>query len=64
MPPHSNSKRLKAVKLAYAVNKIEGVPTTESARRLSIKWARDEITGEEMKSSLLTKHRRPSSVQM
>jgi len=36
MPPHTNSRRLKAVKLAYAVNKIEGVPTTENARRLSI----------------------------
>ena len=62
MPPHTNSRRLKAVKLAYAVNKIEGVPTTENARRLSIQWARGEITGEEMKSSLLTKHRRPTAV--
>jgi len=62
MPPHTDSRRLKAVKLAYAVNKIEGVPTTENARRLSSQWARGEITGEEMKSSLFTKHRRPTAV--
>jgi hypothetical protein len=55
-----NSRRLKAVKLADAVNRIEGVPVTDSARRLSVKWARAEITGETMKKQLLAKHRQPS----
>ena len=49
--------RDRAIRLAYAVNRIEGVPVTENARRLSAQWARGEITGETMKSTLLTKHR-------
>ena len=58
MAPQDYSRRLNAVKLADAVNKIEGVPVTENARRLSAQWARGEITGEEMKAALLKKHRR------
>ena len=58
MSPLDYSRRLKAVKLADAVNKIEGVPVSENARRLSAQWARGEITGEEMKAALIKKHRR------
>jgi hypothetical protein len=58
MSPQDYSRRLNAVKLADAVNKIEGVPVTENARRLSAQWARGEITGDDMKEALLNKHRR------
>jgi hypothetical protein len=58
MSPQDYSRRLNAVKLADAVNKIEGVPVTENARRLSAQWARGEITGDEMKAALVKKHRR------
>jgi len=52
--PHP--RRLRAMKLAYAVNKIEGVPVTESARQLSAQWVRGEISGATMKATLLAKH--------
>ena len=43
-------RRLAAVKTADAVNKVEGVPVSPLARRLSAQWDRGEIKGEEMKS--------------
>jgi len=49
-------RRIKAVRVANAVNKIEGVPITDSARRLSVQWAHGEITGETMRSTLITRH--------
>ena len=49
------------MKLADAVNEIEGVPVTENARWLSDQWVRGEITGDEMKAALLEKHRRPAA---
>jgi hypothetical protein len=58
MSQQDYARRLNAVKLADAVNKIEGVPVTENARRLSAQWARGEITGDEMKAALLKKHMR------
>ena len=54
------SRRLRAVRVANAVNKVEGVPVTENARNLSAQWARGEITGEAMKSALLEKHKQHS----
>ena len=59
MPPNRNSRRLKAVKLADAVNKIEGAPVSENAMKLSAQWARGEISGETMKSALIAAHSRP-----
>ena len=58
----SYPRRIKAVRIANAVNKIEGVQVTESMRRLSIQWAQGEITGEAMKLALITKHNQTSSV--
>ena len=58
MSPQARSRRLSAVKVADAVNKIEGVPVSENARRLSTQWARGEITGAEMKAALLAAHKR------
>ena len=54
------AKRTSAVKVADTLNNIEGVPVTAFAKELSAKWARGEITGEEMKQALLKKHRKVS----
>lgn len=51
-------KRIAAVKTADAINAIEGVPVSEYARDLSCRWAKGEITGEQMKAALLESHRR------
>jgi len=64
MPPKSNSKRLKAAKLAEAVNMIEGVPVSANAQKLSAQWVRGEITGEAMKAALVVAHTRQSDVKV
>jgi hypothetical protein len=50
-------KRISAVKVADTLNNIEGVPVTAYAKELSAKWARGEITGEEMKQALIKKYK-------
>ena len=62
MPKRKFPRRLKAVRLADAVNKIEGVPVTANARQLSSLWANGEITGEAMVAALLATHSRPQTV--
>ncbi|MBS3982965.1 MAG: hypothetical protein KGZ41_04120 [Dethiobacter sp.] len=57
MSPELQSRRLAAVKLACAVNKIEGVPVSTQAKKLSARWARGEISGAEMKATLIAKHK-------
>lgn len=52
----TEEKRLSAIKVADVLNKIEGVPVTDFARQLSIKWAKGEITGADMKAALIAKH--------
>jgi hypothetical protein len=61
MSPKMLSKRLTAVKFANAVNKIEGVPVTTQAKKLSAQWARGEISGSAMKAALISKHKRPAT---
>ena len=51
-------KRVAAVKIADAINAIEGVPVSHYTRVLSNAWARGELTGEQMKSALLAYHRK------
>jgi len=64
MSPPKNNLRLTAVKLADAVNKIEGVPVSRQAKRLSARWARDEISGVEMKAALIVAHKQsPSNIK-
>ena len=58
MPPQAYAKRKSAIKLADTLNKIEGVPVSEYARQLSEKWARGEITGEQMKQALIASHKK------
>ncbi len=52
------SKRIQAVKLADALNAIEGVPVSSYAITLSECWARGELTGAQMKEALLASHKR------
>ena len=51
-------RRMQAVKLADALNAIEGVPVSDYAKALSICWANGELTGEQMKAALLASHRK------
>lgn len=50
-------KRRRAVKIANAVNSIEGVPASESSKLLSDRWPNGEITTEQMKTELLVKYK-------
>lgn len=43
-------KRRRAVKIANAVNSIEGVSASESSKLLSDRWSNGEITTEQMKT--------------
>lgn len=60
MSPQMTYRRIAAVRTADAINKIEGVPVSQKAQKLSASWARGEISGAEMKAALLAAHRRPS----
>ena len=51
-------QRRQAVKLADALNSIEGVPVSSYAKTLSECWANGELTGEQMKEALLASHRK------
>lgn len=51
-------RRIAAVKTADAINAIEGAPVSDYARELSTRWAKGEITGEQMKAALLASHRK------
>lgn len=54
----AKNRRVQAVKLADALNAIEGVPVSVYARTLSRCWANGELTGEQMKAALLASHRK------
>lgn len=49
-------RRIAAVKTADAINAIGGIPVSDYARELSMRWSRGEITGEQMKQLLLKSH--------
>lgn len=58
MSPQVYSKRKAAIKLADTLNNIEGVPVSDYARELSDKWAKGEITGQQMKAALIAMHKK------
>lgn len=60
LSPQVEIKRRTAVMVSDTLNKIEGVPVTEFAKELSSKWAKGEITGVQMKTMLIQKHKRIS----
>ena len=61
MSPQEINRRRAAVKTADAINKIEGAPVSNDARRLSERWAKGELTGAEMRSALIAKHTKANS---
>ena len=54
----ARERRIQAVKLADALNAIEGVPVSEYAKMLSHCWANGDLTGEQMKEALLASQRK------
>ena len=59
----TNNHRIQAIKLADALNAIEGVPVSDYAKELSQRWANDEITGDQMKEALLLYHRKIADLE-
>ena len=55
MEPQKIAQRKRAVHVADAVNKIEGVPVRSYAIELSNAWCEGKITGAQMKATLLKK---------
>lgn len=51
-------KRIKAEKIADAINNIEGVPVSDRAKELSALWVNGDITSADMKKRLIEAHRR------
>lgn len=58
MSEQERKRRIAAIKTADAINAIEGVPVSDYARELSLRWSKGEITGDEMKAALLESHRK------
>lgn len=58
MTTTARNLRINAVKLADALNAIEGVPVSDYAKTLSRCWANGELTGEQMKAALLALHQK------
>lgn len=56
MSPATYQKRLRAIRLAGAINSIEGVPVSRTVDDLTASWAKGEISGTEMKAKLLARH--------
>lgn len=58
-----HQKRIAAIRVADSLNAIEGVPITNYARQLSARWARGEITGQQMKALLSSSHKKMAENQ-
>ena len=58
MSPIQLQKRQRALKIADALNSIEGVPVTAYAKELSKQWADGSISAAQMKELLISSHRK------
>lgn len=58
MSPVEFQKRKRAVKIADAINGIEGVPVSDFAKDLSDKWAQGTISDSQMIEMLVNAHRK------
>lgn len=58
MSPVQIQKRKRAIKIADAVNKIEGVPVSNYANELAELWANGIISATQMKELLIQMHRK------
>lgn len=56
-------KRKIAVKVADAINAIEGQAASDNAKKLSNQWANGEITGGQMKSMLISRYLKSKKVE-
>ena len=52
-----NNRRIQAVILADAINKMGGVPIRLYAKSLSKQWADGKITSEQMREALSNSHK-------
>lgn len=50
-------KRRRAVKIANTVNSIEGVPVSKEVKLIQARFAKGELTSEQMKTELLVKYK-------
>ncbi len=62
MSPVEIQKRQRAVKIADAIDGIEGVPVSNFAKELSEKWAEGTISDPQMIEMLVNAHRKVSNV--
>lgn len=53
IPMLDKEKRFRAVKIANAINSIEGVPLPDKVKQISERWANGEITSEQMKKEVI-----------
>ena len=64
MSPQIERKKQIAIKVADTINSIEGAPVTAYAKELSTKWAKGEISGEDMKAKLIAVHKKQPSEEL
>lgn len=62
MSPIEIQKRKRAVKIADAINGIEGVPVSVFAKDLSDKWVQGTISDSQMIEMLVNVHRKVQNV--
>ena len=62
MSPIEIQKRKRAVKIADAINGIEGVPVSAFAKDLSEKWVQGTISDSQMIEMLINAHRKVPNV--
>ena len=58
MSPVEIQKRKRAVRIADAINGIEGVPVSNFAIELSDKWANGDISDAQMIEMLINSHKK------
>lgn len=61
MSPQDKKKRERAMKIAFAIGSIEGVPVSDKTKQLYLKWVNGELTQEQVLNALDQKHRKVSS---
>ena len=60
MSPQDKKKRERAMKIASAVGSIEGVPVSDNAKQLYMKWVNGELNEEQLMQALYQRHRKAS----
>lgn len=58
MLPKDKKKRERAMKIASAIGSIEGVPVSDKAKQLYMKWVNGELNEEQLMQALYQRHRK------